>query len=97
MKSETKGVFLLMAVVLLMVVMTVGFACGGWGQDPEGATRVLEANGFTHVQITGYRFFMKGEHDHYSTGFTAIGPTGMPVSGSVTRGWLTKGTTIRFD
>lgn len=64
--------------------------------DDDTAIRVLQQSGYTQIKITGYRPFMKGEDDTYSTGFEAISPTGAQVSGAVTGGPF-KGNTIRLD
>ena len=64
--------------------------------DSDGARRVLAANGYKDVEITGYRFGMGGENDTYVTGFRATSPAGVTVTGAVCSG-LFKGSTIRFD
>ena len=86
----TKGLLILAGIVLYLVLMPV--AC----TSPSTAQRTLEENGYTHVQLTGYRWFVCDSHDAFSTGFTAISPAGKPVSGAVCAGWF-KGNTIRFD
>lgn len=63
--------------------------------DPAGTKRILEDQGYTSVEITGWRPFSRG-NDVYSTGFRATSPAGKTVTGAVTRGWM-KGGTIRFD
>lgn len=60
------------------------------------ARQVLEQAGYSNIEITGYRPFMAGKDDTFSTGFKATSPSGHRVSGAVTGGWL-KGSTIRFD
>jgi hypothetical protein len=67
-----------------------------FGVDPEGATKVLQANGYKNITITGYKWF-NGTHDFYNTGFDAVSPNGTNVSGYVSRGIIFKGSTIRFD
>lgn len=67
-----------------------------FGSDPEGATKVLQANGYKNITITGYKWF-NGTHDFYNTGFVAVSPNGTNVSGYVSRGIIFKGSTIRFD
>ena len=64
--------------------------------QPDKATEILKAHGYTDIQITGYRPFMASDSDTFSTGFTAKSPSGQRVSGAVTSGFL-KGSTIRFD
>lgn len=53
--------------------------------------------GFTDIQITGYKFFSCSEDDFQHTGFTAIGPTGKPVNGTVCSGLFLKNSTIRYE
>lgn len=64
--------------------------------QPENATRVLRQSGYKNIRITGWRPFAKSEKDVFSTGFEATSPSGEPVTGAVTSGWL-KGSTIRLD
>jgi hypothetical protein len=80
----------LIAAILIVLLFSAGCT------DEKGARRVLQQNGYTNITITGYRPFMGSEDDQYSTGFTAISPSGQRVSGSVCSGVL-KGSTIRFD
>lgn len=64
--------------------------------DADGTRRTLSAQGYTDIEITGFRPFMKGKDDTFSTGFKAKSPGGQVVTGAVTRGYL-KGSTIRLD
>lgn len=48
------------AIVLTAVFM---FGC----TDPSGAKEVLKAQGFSDINITGYKMFMCSENDVYST------------------------------
>jgi hypothetical protein len=77
---------------LLMLICAASVSC----TRPDAATKALQDAGYTHVEITGYRFFTCDEKDNFSTGFRAIGPTGRPVSGTVCSGFL-KANTIRLD
>jgi hypothetical protein len=65
--------------------------------DPQDARRVLEDQGYTDVQITGYAFAACGEHDTYSTGFTATSPNGRRIGGTVCKGAFFKNQTVRFN
>jgi hypothetical protein len=78
--------------VLVLAVFLTG--CGIL-TEPQAATKVLEDQGYTHIQITGYRWFTCGD-DTFSTGFMAINSAGHEVTGVVCAGWM-KGNTIRFD
>lgn len=64
--------------------------------NEDKTRKTLEDAGYTGIEITGYRAFMAGKDDTYSTGFKAISPSGTPVTGAVTGGGF-KGYTIRFD
>ena len=65
--------------------------------DADNAVRVLEANGYEQIQITGYSLFGCSEDDFQRTGFKAVGPTGKKVEGTVCSGLLFKNSTIRFE
>lgn len=65
--------------------------------DAENANRILENNGYENIQITGYNWFGCSEDDFQHTGFTATGPTGKPVNGTVCSGIFFKNSTIRFQ
>lgn len=65
--------------------------------DPSNATRILEDNGYSQVQITGYNWMACSKDDTYHTGFTAVAPGGRHVSGTVCAGVFFKNSTIRFE
>lgn len=65
--------------------------------DADNAIRVLDANGYEQIQITGYNWFSCGKDDFQHTGFTVVGPTGKKVEGTVCSGLLFKNSTIRFE
>lgn len=60
------------------------------------ARKVLADQGYTRIEITGYRYFGCSADDEFHTGFKAVSPAGHEVSGVVCAGWM-KGETIRFD
>lgn len=62
----------------------------------DKATQTLVNAGYKNVEITGWRPFMAGKDDTFSTGFRATAPNGATVTGAVTGGFL-KGNTIRVD
>jgi len=64
--------------------------------DPQGATKTLQAQGYTNIVITGYRFGQAGEEEAYATGFKATSPSGIHVTGTVTSGFQ-RGYTVRLD
>ncbi len=76
----------------LLLAVLVLTACS----DGNTARKVLINNGYTDVEITGYKPFMCGKDDTFSTGFKATAPGGHKVSGAVCSAF-TKGSTIRFD
>ena len=86
----SKGLAVIILVVL--IYLFIPWAC----QSPDSAKRVLEENGYTHIEITGYRWFACDEKDTFSTGFRATNAAGKPISGVVCSG-LFKKSTIRFD
>jgi hypothetical protein len=92
--KETLGVVFVLILFAVGVGMTV-FA-PVIAVDSEGATRVLQANGFTNIKITGYRWF-NGTQEYFNTGFEATAPNGTKVSGNVSKGIWFKGSTIRLD
>ena len=63
---------------------------------PERTERVLEQQGYTGVEVTGYAFFDCSEDDTFATAFKATSPSGHPVEGAVCSGLL-KGNTVRLD
>lgn len=62
----------------------------------EKATRILEDQGYTEIEITGWRPFMASKNENFSTGFRAKSPSGKIVTGAVTER-LFGGSTIRLD
>lgn len=72
-------------------------ACLAGCTEPKHTAEILAINGYTNVQITGYAWFACSKDDWYHTGFTALGPTGLPIKGCVCSGLLFKNSTIRFE
>ncbi len=64
--------------------------------DAKTASRVLDENGYTEVEMTGYNFFACSREDFYHTGFIAVSSNGRSVEGTVCSGLLFKNSTIRF-
>ncbi len=95
MKNTTPTEKLIVAVIVIITIAMVGLTFNGCSR-PKTAMRVLADQGYTHIEITGWRPFMKSQNDWYSTGFKATSPSGKTVTGAVTGG-LFKGNTIRFD
>ena len=82
--------FLILGVCLLTLFLS---GC----TKPKETKKILTNLGYTDVKITGYRYFGCSEDDHYHTGFTADSRAGANVSGVVCSGFLTKGSTVRYD
>lgn len=64
--------------------------------EPDKATKILQQQGYTEIEITGWRPWMASDSDDFSTGFRAKSPNGTVVTGAVTGG-VFKGHTIRLD
>jgi len=79
--------------VILLVAMTASIAAC---TRDESASKLLEIQGHTDIEITGYEFFSCSEDDAFKTGFRAKTATGAAVKGTVCEGWF-KGKTIRYD
>lgn len=82
-------------VIGLIVVGAIFFAMLPKWLKGEEASAVLEAAGYTNVQLDGFRFWECGE-DLFGMGFTAAGPSGKPAKGAVCKG-IFKGATVRLE
>ena len=80
-----------LAGLLIILIASLG-GC----TDEAGAIRALRASGFTEIHLTGYQPFSCG--DDTCTGFTALGPTGVRVTGAVGCGFFScsKNCTVRI-
>lgn len=88
----------LMWIGMVVLIAAVIALCEGIGMtDPSGCRRVLRESGYSHVQITGYRWLTCSSHDYYHTGFRATSPGGTEVTGTVCKGFAFKAMTIRLD
>ena len=79
-------------ILIAILVITTIQSC----TNENSARRLLEKEGYTNIQFTGYRPFMCSEDDQYKTGFSATNRDGQTVTGCVCEG-LFKGKTLRFD
>lgn len=77
------------------IVLVMMFSC----TDSDRVEQVLEDQGYTNVETTGYAWNRCSESDGTCTGFRATSPSGRGVSGAVGCGRTacSKGCTIRFD
>ncbi|HVZ89587.1 MAG TPA: hypothetical protein VHG72_21680 [Polyangia bacterium] len=83
------------AVVILGLLAVVAILTPGCSD--ESATRhALEADGFTRIETTGWAPLGCSKDDSTCTGFEAVGPSGIRVTGVVGCGWFFKGCTVRF-
>lgn len=78
---------------IAVVAMCVLAGC----TNPEHAERTLNGAGYTTIKLDGYDWLNCSEDDFYHDRFTAVGPTGQPVSGVVCSGLFFKSATIRLD
>lgn len=77
----------------LLMLLLVLFFIGCTSED--SARELLKQEGFTNVEVTGFRLFGCSEDDWFRTGFKAT-KNGKEITGIVCEGVL-KGKTIRFD
>lgn len=83
-------------ILVLILVLLISSGC----TDVDRTRRVLEEQGYTDIEITGYRYFSCSEDDSCSTGFVAKSQAGKRVSGVVCSGYFgpfSKAATIRLD
>lgn len=78
---------------LFLTLAMLSFGCS----QPDKATRILTDEGYTHIEITGWRPFSCGKDDDFATGFRAIAPSGHEVTGVVCSGLFFKAATVRLD
>lgn len=79
----------------LIIAATIALSLTACTQ-PDKATTVLTKAGYTDIVIGGYGMLECSDDDTFKTKFTAKGPTGQQVSGTVCGGMF-KGSTIRID
>ena len=82
---------LLGKIVLIAMILSFLGACS----DGPGTRKALAAQGFTEIKTTGYQLFGCGQDDTFHTGFEAMSPAGVRVTGVACSG-IFKGTTLRF-
>lgn len=80
---------------LLPFVFILLMSCSSQTDFVKGK-RLLEMQGFTNVENTGYSFFCCSDKDQFSTGFKAIDKEGRVIRGCFCSGF-SKGITIRFE
>jgi hypothetical protein len=72
-------------------------AIGACNVPESKATRVLHGAGYSDIDIGGHAWFSCGGDDSLSVEFTAKGPSGDRVEGSVCCGFAMKDCTIRSE
>ena len=83
-------------VIIALTLTTLLVGCS----DSDTAIKALSGAGYTDIKTTGstgYAWFACGRDDSFATGFTAKGPTGVPVTGAVCSSLLIKNATIRTN
>lgn len=78
----------------LLLVIMVSFIIGC--TNSNSAIELLEKEGYTDIEITGYSWFECSKDDFYHTGFKAK-KNGKEIIGTVCEGLLFKGKTIRYE
>lgn len=65
--------------------------------NSENAFKFLSNEGYTEIEMTGYKWFSCSNDDCFRTGFKARNMNGKVVEGTVCEGLVFKGKTLRFD
>jgi hypothetical protein len=78
--------------LFLVTLLTILTGC----TYETGARKVLADQGYTNVEITGWKAFTCGKGYEFSTGFKAMSIAKRPVSGAVCDGLMT-GAVIKLD
>lgn len=86
MKRTITTIITLMGITLLSSCLT----------DNEGAKKTLERSNYKVIEVGGYDYFSEGD-DAYKTRFKAVAVNGDTVKGTITKGLIGKGNTIRLD
>ena len=83
--------------VVSFLLVCGGIYLGFPKNDPEGAEKTLTNHGYTSIRMTGLSFFgCSSQQDTFRSGFQATTPSGIVVTGTVCRGWLS-GSQVRLD
>jgi hypothetical protein len=76
------------------IIVLLALVLAGCTDEPRARKALLDA-GYKPTSVGGYGLFSCGD-DLFSTEFTAIGPTGRPVRGTVCTG-VFKNSTLRTE
>lgn len=77
------------AIILILFII---IAC----TNEMSMKNLLENEGYTEIEFTGYSWFSCGESDFYHSGFRAKNKNGKIIEGTVCEGFLFKDKTIRY-
>lgn len=92
---ESKHLFgIQLAILGLWLGATMIGACN---VPEQRAKHVLEGAGYTEIEVGGHAWLACGSDDSLASEFTAIGPSGTKVSGSVCCGLIAKDCTVRAE
>jgi hypothetical protein len=95
--SQSNGPESLIATLIVAGICVLFPLMGACNVPPEKAKKVLHGAGYTNIHIGGHAWFACSEDDTLSSEFTATGPSGDSVTGSVCCGWALKDCTIRSE
>lgn len=93
--SMDAGMWVGMIGAFIFMALVGAWAFMAWTPDTDGASRILEEEGYTDINITGADPLMCGERDLKGTKFRAKNQAGNTVTGVVCCGAFFKGCTIR--
>jgi hypothetical protein len=79
--------------LIIIFIMIFSVSC----TNNQGAKELLEKEGYTEIEMTGYSWFSCSKDDIFHTGFKARNMKGNVIEGTVCEGLLFKGKTIRFE
>jgi hypothetical protein len=80
------------------IIAATALTLGGCGMDmlqSDRATEILQLEGYTNIEITGYNPVVCSDDDLYKTTFTATNAAGNAINGVVCMGVM-KGATVRI-
>ena len=80
-----------MKTILIILMISLFIGC----TNQKEARRVLEMEGLTDIQFTGYSWFTCSKDDFYHTGFSGI-RNSKRVEGTVCSGLWLRGSTVRY-
>lgn len=77
--------------MLLLLLSLVGCT------KPGKTTKLLESQGYTNIQITGYHWTGCSDETKFHTGFKATGKNGIIMTGYTCDGLFFTGMSIHYD